>query len=129
MVIDLRCLAGQTARLNFLSVLLSVEMDILFSPRPIRTEHEDRDLQNLHHHQVLLIIPHPSGFMGVKMNTALRKWLLSRVRLVLEDSSKRSLLLVVVSLRFGSIIKSNQIRPRVQLVKREGKANAVGQLH
>ena len=43
----------------------------------------------------------PKGFMRV--NTALRKRTLSIVRLVLEDSSKRSFMLfVVVSLQLGS---------------------------
>ena len=43
--------------------------------------------------------------MRVKMNIALRKRTLSPVRLVLEDSSKRSIMLfVVVSLQLGSII-------------------------
>ena len=47
----------------------------------------------------------PSGFMRVKMDISLRKRALSPVRLVLEDSSKRSfMLLVVVSLPLGSII-------------------------
>jgi hypothetical protein len=47
----------------------------------------------------------PTGFMRVKMNIALRKRTLSPVRLVLEDSSKRSFMLfVVVSLQLGSII-------------------------
>jgi len=42
------------------------------------------------------------------MNIALRKRTLSPVRLVLEDSSKRSFMLFVVSLQLGSIIlKSN----------------------
>ena len=49
----------------------------------------------------------PKGFMRVKMNTALRKRTLSIVRLVLEDSSKRSFMLfVVVSLQLGSITQS-----------------------
>jgi len=43
----------------------------------------------------------------------LRKRTLSPVRLVLEDSSKRSFMLfVVVSLQLGSIIKSNLIKRR-----------------
>ena len=47
----------------------------------------------------------PTGFMRVKMNIALRKRTLSPVRLVLEDSSKRSFMLfVVVSLQLGNII-------------------------
>jgi hypothetical protein len=47
----------------------------------------------------------PAGFMRVKMNITLRKRTLSPVRLVLEDSSKRSFMLfVVVSLQLGSII-------------------------
>jgi hypothetical protein len=47
----------------------------------------------------------PTGFMGVKMNITLRKRTLSPVRLVLEDSSKRSFMLfVVLSLQLGSII-------------------------
>jgi hypothetical protein len=47
----------------------------------------------------------PTGFMRVKMNIALRNWTLSPVRLVLEDSSKRSFMLfVVVSLQLGHII-------------------------
>ena len=47
----------------------------------------------------------PTGFMRVKMNISLRKRTLSPVRLVLEDSSKRSFMLfVVVSLHLGSII-------------------------
>ena len=50
----------------------------------------------------------PTGFMRVKMDIALRKRKLSPVRLVLEDSSKRSFVLfVVASLRLGSIIESN----------------------
>ena len=50
----------------------------------------------------------PTDFMRVKMNIALRKRTLSPVRLVLEDSSKRSFMLfVVVSLQLGSIIQSN----------------------
>ena len=45
--------------------------------------------------------------MRVKINIALRKRSLSPVRLVLEDSSKRSFMLfVLVSLQLGSIIKS-----------------------
>ena len=48
--------------------------------------------------------------MRVKMNIALRKRTLSPVRPVLEDSSIRSfMLLVVVSLQLGSIILSNLI--------------------
>jgi len=47
----------------------------------------------------------PAGFMRVKMNIALRKRTLSPVRLVLEDSPKRSFMLfVVVSLLLGNII-------------------------
>jgi len=47
----------------------------------------------------------PTGFMRVKINIALRKRTLSPVRLVLEDSPKRSFMLfVVVSLQLGSII-------------------------
>ena len=43
--------------------------------------------------------------MRVKMNIALRKRTLSPVRIVLEDSSKRSFMLfVVVSLQLGSIL-------------------------
>ena len=34
--------------------LLSVEVDILFSPQPIGSEHENRDLQHLSHHKALL---------------------------------------------------------------------------
>ena len=46
----------------------------------------------------------PTGFVGVKMNIVLRKRTLSPVKLVLEDSSKRSfMLLVVISLPLGSI--------------------------
>jgi len=45
------------------------------------------------------------GPMGVKMNIALRKRTLSPVRLVLEDSSMRSLLLFIdLSLQLGSTI-------------------------
>ena len=45
------------------------------------------------------------------MNIALRKRTLSPVRLVLEDSSKRSFMLfVVVFLLLGSIIQSNLIK-------------------
>ena len=48
--------------------------------------------------------------MIVKMNIALRKRVLSPVRLDLEDSSKRSFMLFVfVSLRLGSILYSNLI--------------------
>jgi len=56
-------------------------------------------------HRSLLPRIDPTGFMRVKMNIALRKRTLSPVRLVLEDSSKRSFMLfVVVSLQLGSII-------------------------
>ena len=41
------------------------------------------------------------------MNIALRKRTLSPVRLVLEDSSKQSFMLFVVSIQLGSIILSN----------------------
>ena len=52
----------------------------------------------------------PTRFMRVKMNIALRKRALSSVRLILEDSSKRSFMLFVdVSLQLGSIIQSNLI--------------------
>jgi len=47
----------------------------------------------------------PQGFMRVKLSIALRKRTLSPVRLVLEDSSKRTFMLfVVVSLQLGSTI-------------------------
>jgi len=56
-------------------------------------------------HRSLLPRIDPTGFMRVKMNIALRKRTLSPVRLVLEDSSKRSFMLfVVLSLQLGSII-------------------------
>jgi hypothetical protein len=49
-------------------------------------------------------------FMRVKMNIALRKRTLSPVRLVLEDSSKRSFVLFVgVSLQSRSIFQSNNL--------------------
>jgi len=37
--------------------LFSVEVDILFSPQPIGSEHENRDLQHLSHHKALLNLP------------------------------------------------------------------------
>ena len=37
--------------------LLSVEVDILFSPQPIGSEHENRDLQHLSHHKAVLNLP------------------------------------------------------------------------
>ena len=56
-------------------------------------------------HRSLLPRIDPTGFMRVKMNIALRKRTLSPVRLVLEDSSKRSFMLfVVVTLQLGSKI-------------------------
>ena len=49
--------------------------------------------------------------MRVKINLALRKWTFSPVRLVLENSWKRSLMLFVgVSLQLGSIMESNLIQ-------------------
>jgi len=51
------------------------------------------------------------------MNIALRKRTLSPVRLVLEDSSKRSFMLfVVVSLQLGSIIESNNLSWNLELI-------------
>ena len=42
---------------GFQPALLSVEVDILFSPQPIGSEHENRDLQHLSHHKALLNLP------------------------------------------------------------------------
>ena len=93
--------------------LLSVGADIWFSPR---AESGDELRPFDHNHgrsgdhgrtRNLCLLPRidPTGFMRVKMNIALRKRTLSPVRLVLEDSSKRSFMLfVVVSLQLGSII-------------------------
>ena len=61
----------------------------------------------LYWERALCLLPRidPTGFMRVKMNITLRKRTLGPVRLVLEDSSKRSFMLfVVVSLQLGSVI-------------------------
>jgi len=61
----------------------------------------------LYWERALCLLPRidPTGFMRVKMNITLRKRTLGPVRLVLEDSSKRSFILFVfVSLQLGSII-------------------------
>jgi len=51
----------------------------------------------------------PEGQLRLKMNISLRKKIFSPVRLVLEDSSKRSFMLfVVVSLQLGSMLTQLQ---------------------
>ena len=67
----------------------------------------------------------PTGFMRVKMDIALHKRALSPVRLVLEDSPKRSFMLfVVVSLQLGCIMfnlilsNARALRAQVHVVRR-----------
>ena len=82
----------------------SVSLAYIASAKPATVREMIKEIK------ALFFPDHPTGFMRVKMNIALRIRTLSPVRLVLEDSSKRIFMLfVVVSLQLGSIIQSNLI--------------------
>ena len=75
---------------------LSVEVAILLSPRVI-AEDSSEWRSRTYSRPIHLPKIDPAGFMRVKINIALRKRTLSPVRLVLEESSKRSAMLLVVA--------------------------------